>query len=364
MMIEWLLELLGGRPAGSAPCEDQVDALAALATRHRVPAEALEAWQTRETSAAWPPPPQSLLVVAREAKLRSLGNAVWSARLGARLSDAGIPFIALKGPALSAHIYGDPSRRVTRDIDILVAPDRFGATVEVAEALGWRMPADWQRIRRIVRSFDLELLGGTPLQPMLDVHGQFFGSHMHSPSIGEVPTVDVALGGGSVPTLAPAAQIAYVALHGAKHLWFRLIWLTDLAELLDRNELPPDEIVRCARAWRAEAALQAGVHLCRTHLGREFPKFPSSCRAMSGRAKMIAKWASARLAAGPDARETLRWHVQERLVSDAVTRALVHSALDFLRPAEIDVRALGPERAVIAHYLSRPLFWMRRRFSP
>lgn len=363
MMLDWLLEILGGPEAGSAPDQKHVAALASLAIAHRVQAAALAGWRQREASGSWPAPPPSLTASARDAKLHSLAAATWLTRLGRALTEADIGYLALKGPALSASLYGDPSRRSFRDIDILVAPDQFAATVEIAERLGWRPPPDWRRIRRLVGKFDLELIGATPLQPILEVHSQLFGSHMRSPPIGDIPTVPVKLAYSSVRMLAPAEQIAYVALHGAKHFWFRLIWLTDLAELLSRTKLPSAEILRSARVWQAEAALRAGILLCRTHLGREIPMPPASRPALDKRGRRIARWAGERIEAGPETPETLRWHVRERLVSDKLLHPLLRSAMDFARPAEVDVRALGAGRSAIVHFLARPAFWARRRLD-
>jgi hypothetical protein len=63
-------------------------------------------------------------------------------RLLAMLADAGIPSAALKGPQLSEAIYGDPGRRVSSDIDLLVPPEQLQAAAEVVRALGYGAPAD------------------------------------------------------------------------------------------------------------------------------------------------------------------------------------------------------------------------------
>jgi hypothetical protein len=363
LMLQWLLELLGGPPAGAVPGEEQLEALVELAGQHRVLAEVLEAWRGKHAAGTWPAPPPGLAAAARQAKVRSHYGAGWMARLGRRLSDAGIDYVALKGPTLSALIYGDPARRAFRDIDILVAPDRFSAAVGVAESLGWKAPSEWQRIRRIVGKFDLQLIGTEPFQPILEVHSQLFGSHIRSPSFYDIETAHIRLGDVSAPTLAPAEQIGYVALHGAKHFWFRLMWLYDLKRLIGTSQLPLDHLLHAARRSDAEAALLAGTMLCRSHLGLDVSLPEPSGRNVHKRAERIARWAAERLEMGPDAPETPLWHVRERLVSDRPASAIVRSLVTFARPAEVDVRALGAERPIMMHYLARPLFWIRRRAS-
>jgi Uncharacterised nucleotidyltransferase len=63
-------------------------------------------------------------------------------RVTAALADAGIRCRTLKGPALSEALYGDPGRRPSSDIDLLVPRDRLKDAVEVVRGLGYRAPTD------------------------------------------------------------------------------------------------------------------------------------------------------------------------------------------------------------------------------
>jgi hypothetical protein len=66
-----------------------------------------------------------------------------SARVMSALMDAGINSTPLKGPMLGERIYGDPGRRLSSDIDLLVAPDRLRAAVDVVIGLGYAAPTDY-----------------------------------------------------------------------------------------------------------------------------------------------------------------------------------------------------------------------------
>jgi hypothetical protein len=61
----------------------------------------------------------------------------------AALTDAGICCTPLKGPALSEALYGDPGRRSSSDIDLLVAQERLHDAVEVVRELGYQVPTDY-----------------------------------------------------------------------------------------------------------------------------------------------------------------------------------------------------------------------------
>jgi hypothetical protein len=58
------------------------------------------------------------------------------------LAGAGIRSAALKGPLLGAAIYGDPGRRPSSDVDLLVPAEDLGRAVEVARGLGYDGPID------------------------------------------------------------------------------------------------------------------------------------------------------------------------------------------------------------------------------
>ncbi|HEY4779180.1 MAG TPA: nucleotidyltransferase family protein [Solirubrobacterales bacterium] len=64
-------------------------------------------------------------------------------RLTAMLGEEGIVSAPLKGPQLSEAIYGDPGRRLSSDIDLLIAPERLAAAVEVVRGLGYESPTDF-----------------------------------------------------------------------------------------------------------------------------------------------------------------------------------------------------------------------------
>ena len=58
------------------------------------------------------------------------------------LAAAGIRSAALKGPLLGEAIYGEPGRRPSSDVDLLVAAEDLANAVEVARGLGYEGPID------------------------------------------------------------------------------------------------------------------------------------------------------------------------------------------------------------------------------
>ena len=63
-------------------------------------------------------------------------------RLMGMLGEEGIRVSPLKGPLLADALYGDPARRNSTDIDLLVAPERIADAVAVVRRLGYAPPRD------------------------------------------------------------------------------------------------------------------------------------------------------------------------------------------------------------------------------
>jgi hypothetical protein len=66
-----------------------------------------------------------------------------SARVSSALADAGIRSAPLKGPMLGERIYGDPGRRLSSDVDLLIAPEELLAAVDAVINLGYSAPNDY-----------------------------------------------------------------------------------------------------------------------------------------------------------------------------------------------------------------------------
>jgi hypothetical protein len=58
------------------------------------------------------------------------------------LGEADIRASSLKGPLLAETLYGDPARRSSSDVDLLVAPDQLARAVAVVRELGYGPPRD------------------------------------------------------------------------------------------------------------------------------------------------------------------------------------------------------------------------------
>ncbi len=86
-------------------------------------------------------------------------------------------------------------------------------------------------------------------------------------------TTQAALGGGTVATLGPEALMITLCVHGAAHLWERLGWICDLAEVVraSSEEVDWERLLERAEVLNVKRMLLLGALLAGELLGAEFP---------------------------------------------------------------------------------------------
>lgn len=196
---------------------------------------------------------------ARQAEMKELrGAAVRGALLLAgrlrmitqRFQAAGIDLLVLKGLPQSALLFGNLYARSCRDIDLLVRPAQAAAAVGLLRELGYGAGQEQTNALLLMHQD-----GGPPVELHTDLAeaGLVFAAADVDPF---AHMTQIMLAGQGVPTLSPAATIAYAAWHAGRHRWSRLYWLADLLAAA---------IQRPAEDWQGalEIARRAG---CERHL--------------------------------------------------------------------------------------------------
>lgn len=161
--------------------------------------------------------------------LRTMEQLFTTIRAVAALEQAGIETLVLKGGVLSRQLYGDPFRRSSVDVDLLVRPQERGAAVAVLQDLGYHaaypVPAwvdDGAEIALVARG------GGCAI----DLHVRLAHAEAQCPLRVLRPfdnAAEVMVGRTCLRTLAPAAGLTYLALHATRHYCRSLGWLYDIA---------------------------------------------------------------------------------------------------------------------------------------
>lgn len=171
----------------------------------------------------------------------------------------------LKGSVLSQMAYGDISLRHAGDIDVLISRADFDRARTTLATLGYEMtPSLTQaQLASHVRSHcEIQFIRDDWFT-IVDLHWALAPRNF----VFKLETDDVmsrlqrvAVAGHEIETLATEDLILYLSMHGAKHLWRALEWITSLAELVRNAESIAWDVV-VERAEKAHATRMLGLAL-------------------------------------------------------------------------------------------------------
>jgi hypothetical protein len=212
--------------------------LLALTMRHRV-APALAEGLRRAKIAVPEQIGSSLDQAARQAALDELALAASVREVCRASAQSGLRMAVLKGVPLSFMLHNRLGLRISRDIDLLIAPEEAHQALHMLAALGFRpledaaLP-DEQAMRQLMRrQKDIELIHPAR-QQLVELHWRLFDN------LRLLPLPSLTLEPLSLPmgldvlVLPPPLNLLYLANHGCQHGWSRLKWLADFAGLAAR----------------------------------------------------------------------------------------------------------------------------------
>jgi len=193
------------------------------------------------------------------------------------LGSCGIPAYPFKGPALSVMLYGDPARRQSNDLDILIPKEHVCRAMEVLDRLGYGAKnafkgpqlAAHRRTEYELQFFRRDKKLTVELQWAV-VPG-FFGFDHERLDIWSNPEKR-SWSGLDFPVLPPEETLLLLSVHGAKHLWCKLGWVCDVAGLLE-SPVPPDlrRTLELAQRCGVARLLMLGLLLAERLVGAHLP---------------------------------------------------------------------------------------------
>lgn len=192
--------------------------------------------------------------------------------------EADIPAMPFKGVVLAAAAYGDITARTAGDLDLLI---HYG---------------DLQRATAILKNRGYELRTKTLADGSPEAKN-YFEFHFERPADGMVLELrwkleltqprygydlgldwmwvarrSVRLAGAEVPDLDPVRSLLVLCMHGSKHAWSRLMWICDVAKLIE-SEPALDWMTAQEEAKRVglERCLALGVLMARRGADADVP---------------------------------------------------------------------------------------------
>ena len=223
-------------------------------------------------------PPEILTGLSQYRDAARAGNTTLAVELHgilAALETEGIAALPFKGPLLAQMLYGDLGQRAPGDLDFLVRLRDVTRTCDLLAARGYR---DTHRspVAMTATQHDMYRRYQCEYQFVRDEDGVVAEPHWAFDQRMRAGDVDYEaqfararrgeLAGRSVLVHAPEDLLLLLCVHGAKHEWERLVWIRDVAALLERSaDLDLDVGVAVARAREQGCARMLLVGLDAAH---------------------------------------------------------------------------------------------------
>jgi len=193
------------------------------------------------------------------------------------LSGASLEVMPYKGLALAEAVYGDIALRQAGDIDLLIHPQDIQRIVDAVRELGYM--ANWSLTeveqRAYVQSGYECAFDGTAGPNLLEVqwaiHPRFYAIDFDMSGLFQ-RAVTATVAGRLMKTPSPEDLFLVLSAHAAKHVYGRIIWLCDLAQLMSLPTLDWDWIGPQSKDLGIVRILQVTMQLANRLLGAAIPE--------------------------------------------------------------------------------------------
>jgi hypothetical protein len=194
--------------------------------------------------------------------------------LSRALDDAGLSWVAMKGPVVAGRLYPEVGDRAYSDLDLLVDRRDFPPAMRLLEGLGYEHTIhNWALAEEMLAG----QIGMTSANAQIDLHWHLHYSHEDRRPYAIDPEAMierrrlVTVSGVTVPTLDAVDELLTLAFHAARSDGHRLVWFKDIERALSVERPDLDELVRRCRAYRCAPPVGLILGRARTLLDADVP---------------------------------------------------------------------------------------------
>ena len=277
-----------------------------------------------------------------------------------------IPAMPFKGVVLAASIYHDPTVRPAGDLDLLIRNRDLTQATAILLDRGYKLtrPVRTEGTPHPPDEYEYHFERATDgmvveLRWRLDLFRQRFRRNLGLDWVW--PRRQTAmLAGAELPDMSPEIKLLMLCMHGSKHIWSRLIWICDIAQLLVSTPgLDWTVVVQEAKQSGLWRSLALGILLSHLVVGAPVPRLVLRRFELDRTACRLAEHVKKNLFDAPASTPMGRIPYNIQLLGFRDKTLLLLSG-DLLRPNESDRALLPLPKALQAgYYLIRPFRILR-----
>ena len=180
------------------------------------------------------------------------------------LKETGIESIPFKGPILAVLAYDDLALRRFVDLDIIVKRDDVFRARDVLVQLGYQPVLNVDQQSLVLQTqHNIQFKrdnGQTIVELHWEVASELFAQAVSAEELWQ-RLVKVDLNGETVNSMSVDDVLFSLCVHGSRHIWERLAWICDLAELIAHREIDWTSLIERARTTDCERMFYLGLFL-------------------------------------------------------------------------------------------------------
>jgi len=197
-------------------------------------------------------------------------------RLQSQFEAAGIPVIPFKGPALAWLAYPNFAHRTCVDLDFVVPQRYIPDVTSLLLAQGYKPqfnPIEAQAGRRgpAPGQYAFAPSGG---RTFVEIHTErtlrYFSRPLHLDELNS-RAIPLEIGGKDIRSFCVEDLLVMLCVHGAKHLWERLSWIVDIAQLVTVRKVNWELLSEIAAQVESTRLLLLGLYLAHEMMGASLP---------------------------------------------------------------------------------------------
>lgn len=385
--LELLLDLALRREPGTVPQDLDWARFDALVSQHRIEPLLLRGLRLLGAEAEGYPALTKYRARQNRLTMESMNRLQALAQVNAAFADAGIRMISMKGPLLAMELYGDPSLRTSRDLDLMVAREDMAAADGILRGLGFARKEDPAAATPLRRKYHSII--------ELEKHEVYYRGelclelHWQSSFQTEQPfdalwanREERQLLGRTIAVMGPSDRFPALIIHAAEHGFLRLRWLLDLYELQKKPDFSWERVTAAmAEQGIGELALETMLVLCRLNLpGLEEISFDglhlrrdrngvtlTVSDALRREAERAGKLCNAvyPLLLREVRRGDREWKNYDRLLPTCINeKTLLQQVLIICGPSVYEFRLVDlPDWLFWVYFIIRPIHWLWRKLT-
>jgi Uncharacterised nucleotidyltransferase len=273
-----------------------------------------------------------------------------------------IPVMPFKGVVLAASIYHNLTARSAGDLDLLIHYNDLLQATAILQKRGYELktPAHPDKTPAVPDSYEYHFERQTDgmvleLRWRLELTQPRFRRDLGMDWVWPRRRTAI-VAGTEVPDMNSEIKLLVLCMHGSKHIWSRLVWICDVAQLVNVSpDLDWQEVIEEAKRSGLWRALVLGVLLAHRVAGATVPQAVLRSFESDTTARKLAQLIQDNLFDAPGSPPTGRMPYNVQLLGFEDRLKMVLSP-DFLQPNVRDRAAVPLPKSLYAlYYLIRPL---------